>query len=120
MTTVITSIPVDNSQPLEIRSKCDGCWRSRSRRSKGRLKQAPLNAASGRAADFCSQMKGMYPFDPTSLKDDAVDQFYFLVGRGDAWKKLNDDVKPFVLKVGIRYAPNPTATVKPSPDFLPS
>ena len=37
---------------------------------------------------------------------------------GDAWKKLNDDVKPFVLKVGNKFVANPSAAVKPSPSFL--
>jgi type VI protein secretion system component VasK len=49
----------------------------------------------------------------------SVDQLYPLFGpTGDAWKKLNDDVKPFVLKVGSRYDANPAATVKPSPSFV--
>jgi hypothetical protein len=59
----------------------------------------------------------MYPFDPTSLKEMPLDQLYSLLA-GDEWKKLNEGVKPFVLKVGSGYTANPTATAKPSQDFL--
>jgi type VI protein secretion system component VasK len=48
-----------------------------------------------------------------------MDQLFALFGTtGDAWKKLNDDVKPFVLKVGSKFVANPQATVKVSPNFL--
>ena len=46
-----------------------------------------------------------------------LDQLYSLLA-GDAWKKLSDSAKSFVLKVGSGYAANPTATPKPSQDFV--
>jgi type VI secretion system protein ImpL len=117
VTTVITSIPVDNSQPVGNEKQVRRLLEEPITALEGPTKQAPLKAAGGAAADFCSQMKGMYPFDPTSLKEMPIDQLYSLLG-GDAWKKLSEGVRPFVLKVGSGYAPNPTATAKPSPDFL--
>ena len=62
-------------------------------------------------------MRGMYPFDPTSLKEMPIDQLSSLLA-GEDWKKLNESVKSFVLKVGSGYAPNPSATAKTSPEFL--
>jgi hypothetical protein len=47
----------------------------------------------------------------------SMDQFSSLLA-GDSWKKLNEGVKSFVLKVGSSYAPNPSATAKPSAEFL--
>ena len=48
-----------------------------------------------------------------------MDQLYTIFGpNSDALKKLKDDVKPFVLPVGNKYAANPQAAVHPSPSFL--
>jgi type VI secretion system protein ImpL len=86
------------------------------------LKRGPIDIANGSGKGYCSAFAGVatkYPFDPNSLQDAAVDQLYAVFGpTGDAWKKLNDDVKPFVLKVGNKYVANPSATVKASPSFL--
>ena len=86
------------------------------------LKRGPLEMVNAGAKSFCSSFAGTaskYPFDPNALQDASVDQLYAIFGpSGDAWKKLKDDVKPFVLTVGSRYDPNPTASVKPSRAFL--
>jgi len=117
VTTVITSIPVDNSQPVGNEKQVRRLLEEPITALDAPVKLGPLKAAGAAAAEFCSQMRGMYPFDPTSLKEIPLDQLYSLLG-GDAWKKLSDGAKPFVLKVGSGYAPNPTATAKPSQDFL--
>jgi type VI secretion system protein ImpL len=117
VTGVITAIPVDNSQPVgnekEVRRLLEGPITA----VDGPNKLAPLKAAGAAAAGFCSQMRGIYPFDPTSLKEMPLDQLYSLLA-GDEWKKLNEGVKPFVLKMGSGFAANPAATAKPSPEFL--
>jgi hypothetical protein len=117
VTGVITAIPVDNSQPIgnekEVRRLLEGPITA----VDGPNRVAPLKAAGAAAAGFCSQMRGMYPFDPTSLKEMPLDQLYSLLA-GDEWKKLNEGVKPFVLKMGSSFAPNPAASTKPSQDFL--
>jgi type VI secretion system protein ImpL len=86
------------------------------------VKRGPLDIANGSAKGYCSAFAGVatkYPFDPKSLQDASVDQLYAVFGpTGDAWKKLNDDVKAFVLKVGNKYVANPSASVRPSPSFL--
>jgi type VI secretion system protein ImpL len=117
VTTVITSIPVDNSQPVGNEKQVRRLLEEPITALEGPTKQAPLKVAAEAAAGFCAQMRGMYPFDPTSLKEIPLDQLNSLLG-GEAWKKLNEGVKPFVLKVGSGYAANPTATAKPSQDFL--
>ena len=117
VTTVITAIPVDNSQPVGNEKQVRRLLEEPITAMDGPNKQVPLKAAAGAAAGYCSQMKGLYPFDPTSLKEMPLDQLYSLLA-GDDWKKLNEGVKPFVLKVGTGYVANPTATAKPSPDFL--
>ena len=117
VTAVITAIPVDNSQPLGNEKQVRRLLEEPITAMDGPNKQVPLKVAAGAAAGYCSQMKGMYPFDPTSLKEMPLDQLYSLLA-GDDWKKLNEAVKPFVLKVGSGYVANPTATAKPSPEFL--
>jgi type VI secretion system protein ImpL len=86
------------------------------------LKRGPVDIANGSAKALCSQFAGVgskYPFDPNSAQDASLDQLYAVFGpNADVWKKLNDDVKSFVLKVGSRYVANPSAAVKPLPSFL--
>jgi hypothetical protein len=86
------------------------------------LKRGPIDIANGSAKGYCTAFAGVaskYPFDPNSAQDAPVDQLYAVFGpTGDAWKKLNEDVKPFVLKVGSKYVAAPAATVKPSQTFL--
>jgi type VI secretion system protein ImpL len=86
------------------------------------LKRGPIDIANGSGKGYCSSFAGLadkYPFNPNSAQDASVDQLYAVFGpTGDAWKKLNDGVKPFVLKVGNKYVANPAATVKPSASFL--
>jgi type VI secretion system protein ImpL len=86
------------------------------------LKRGPVDIANGSGKGFCSQFASVgskYPFDPNSAQDASLDQLYAVFGpNSDALKKLTDDVKPFVVKVGSRYAANPLATVKPSPAFV--
>ena len=78
------------------------------------LKRGPIDIANGAGKGFCSQFAAIvnkYPFDPNSSQDLPVDQLYPIFGpTGDAWKKLNDDVKPLVLKVGSKYVANPSAS----------
>jgi type VI secretion system protein ImpL len=118
VSTAITSIPVDNSQPVGNEKQVRRLLEEPITALDGPVKLGPAKTAGAAAADFCSQMKGLYPFDPTSLKEMPLDQFYSLLA-GDAWKKLNEAVKPFVYKMGSSgFAANSTASPKPSPDFV--
>jgi hypothetical protein len=117
VTAVVTAIPVDNSQPVGNEKQIRRLLEEPITALDAPLKAGPLKAAGGAAAGFCSQMRGLYPFDPSSSKEMPLDQFYSLLA-GDEWKKLNEGVKPFVLKVGSGYVANPTATAKPSAEFL--
>jgi type VI secretion system protein ImpL len=86
------------------------------------LLRAPGDIANGAGKGYCSAFAGAagkYPFDPKSLQSLSVDQLYSILGpTSDALKKLKEDVKPFVLMVGSRYAVNQAATVKVSQSFL--
>lgn len=86
------------------------------------LKRGPLDIANGAGKGYCAAFAGAvskYPFDPNSLQDLSMDQLYAILGpTSDALKKLKDDVKPFTLMVGNRYAQNPQSAVKPSQNFL--
>jgi len=117
VTAVITAIPVDNSQPVGNEKQVRRLLEEPITALDAPVKAGPLKAAGAAAAGFCSQMRGLYPFDPASSKEIPLDQLYSLLA-GDEWKKLNEAVKPFVMKVGSGYVANPTATSKPSPEFL--
>jgi type VI secretion system protein ImpL len=86
------------------------------------LKRGPVDIANGSGKSYCAAFAGAaskYPFDPNSLQDLSMDQLYAIFGpTSDALKKLKEDVKPFTLMVGNRYAPNAQAAVKPSANFL--
>ena len=86
------------------------------------LKRGPLDIVNGSGKSYCAAFAAAaskYPFDPNSLQDLSMDQLYAIFGpTSDALKKLKDDVKPFTLMVGNRYAPNAQAAVKPSANFL--
>jgi type VI secretion system protein ImpL len=86
------------------------------------LKRGPADIANGSGKSYCAAFAGAankYPFDPNSLQDLSMDQLYAIFGpTSDALKKLKEDVKPFTLMVGNRYAPNAQAAVKPSQTFL--
>jgi type VI secretion system protein ImpL len=86
------------------------------------LKRGPVDIVNGSGKSYCAAFAGAvgkYPFDPNSLQDLSMDQMYAIFGpTSDALKKLKDDVKPFTLMVGNRYAPNAQAAVKPSQNFL--
>ena len=120
VTNAISSVPVDAEfgNQEQVRRLLEEPIKS----ADALLKRGPIDIANGSGRGFCSQFAGVagkYPFDPNALQDAPLDQLYSVFGpTGDAWKKLNDDVKPFVLKVGSRYVANPSATVKPSPNFL--
>ena len=120
VTKVITSVPVDPQ--FGNQDQVRRLLQEPIKNAEALLKRGPIDIANGSGKGYCSAFAGVatkYPFDPNSLQDAAVDQLYAVFGpTGDAWKKLNDDVKPFVLKVGNRYVANPSATVKPSPSFL--
>ena len=117
VTAIVTSIPVDNSQPVGNEKQVRRLLEEPITALDAAVKLGPIKVAAGAAAEFCSQIRGMYPFDPNSLKDMPLDQLYSVLA-GDSWKKLTEAVKPFVLKVGSGYAANPTATAKPSAEFL--
>jgi len=117
VTAVISGIPVDNSQPVGNEKQVRRLLEEPITALDAAVRAGPVKAAGAAAAGFCSQMRGLYPFDPTSPKEMPLDQFYSLLA-GDEWKKLNEAVKPFVLKVGSGYAPNPSAASRPSPEFL--
>jgi cellulose biosynthesis protein BcsQ len=114
---LIAAIPVDNSQPFGNEKQIRRLLEEPITALDAPVKAGPLKAAGAVAGGFCSQMKGLYPFDPTSSKEMPVDQLYSLLA-GDEWKKLNEAVKAFVMKVGSGYVANRTATSKPSPEFL--
>jgi type VI secretion system protein ImpL len=120
VTTIITAAPVDSqfSNQEQVRRLLEEPIKS----ADALLKRGPIDIANGSGKTYCSQFSAVatkYPFDPNSLQEASLDQLYSVLGpTGDAWKKLNDDIKPFVLKVGSKYVANPTATVKPSTNFL--
>jgi type VI secretion system protein ImpL len=120
VTNTITSVPVDSQfgNQEQVRRLLEEPINA----AYALLKRGPVDIANGSAKALCSQFAGVgskYPFDPNSAQDASLDQLYAVFGpNADVWKKLNDDVKPFVLKVGSRYVANPSATVKPLPSFL--
>ncbi len=120
VTKIIASVPVD--QQFGNQDQVRRLLQEPIKNAEALLRRGPIDIANGSGKGYCSQFAGVinkYPFDPNAPQDASVDQLYALFGpTGDAWKKLNDDVKPFVLKVGSRYDANPSATVKPSPSFV--
>jgi type VI secretion system protein ImpL len=120
VTKIIASVPVD--QQFGNQDQVRRLLEEPIKNAEALLRRGPIDIANGSGKGYCSQFAGAigkYPFDANSLQDMSMDQLYALFGpTGDAWKKLNDDVKPFVLKVGSKFVPNPAATVKPSPAFL--
>ena len=118
VTTVITSVPVDSqfANERQVRRVLDEPITA----IDALLKRGPSDIANGTGKGFCAafnDLTGKYPFNPNSLQDLPVDQLYSVFA-GDAWKKLTDGIKPFVLRVGSGYAENPTAPVRPSVYFL--
>lgn len=120
VTAIITSVPVD--QQFGNENQVRRLLEEPITAADTLLKRGPVDIANQAGKNYCSQFAAVasrYPFDPNSLQDAPLDQFFAVFGpTGDAWKKLNDDVKPFVLKTGSRYVANPEATVKVSPNFL--
>jgi len=120
VTNTITSVPVDAQfgNQEQVRRLLEEPIKA----ADALLKRGPVDIANGSGKGFCSQFAGIgskYPFDANSAQDASLDQLYAVFGpNADAWKKLNDDVKSFVLKLGSRYVANPSATVKPLPSFL--
>lgn len=117
VTTVSTSIPVDNSQPLGNEKQVRRLLQEPITALDGVIKGAPLKAAGQAAQDLCSQMRGMYPFDPTSLKEMSPDQLYGVLS-GPAWQKLTQTAAPFIMKVGSGWVSTPSSSTKPSSEFL--
>jgi len=120
VTKIITSVPVD--QQFGNQDQVRRLLQEPIKAAEALLRRGPIDIANGSGRGYCSQFAAVinkYPFDPNSLQDASLDQIYAIFGpTGDAWKKLNDDVKSFVLKVGSRYDANPAASVKPSPTFV--
>jgi len=117
VTTVSTSIPVDNSQPMGNEKQVRRLLEEPITALDPVIKGAPLKAAGQAAQDLCSRMRGMYPFDPTSMKEMSIDQIYDILA-GPTWQKLTQTSAPLILKVGSGWAANPTGTSKPSQEFL--
>ena len=117
VTAVVTAIPVDNSQPFGNEKQIRRLLEEPITALDAAVKQGPIKVANSAAAGFCSQMRGLYPFDPSSSKEITPDQLYSILA-GDEWKKLNEAVKPFAMKSGSGYVANPTATSKALPEFL--
>ena len=117
VTGVITAIPVDNSQAVGNEKQVRRLLEEPIKGVDGPRRIEPIKAAGAAAGGFCSQLRGMYPFDPNSSREMPVERLYSLLA-GDEWKKLNDGVKSFVLPVGSGYQKNPSATANPSPEFL--
>ena len=117
---IITSVPVD--QQFGNQDQVRRLLQEPIKAAEALLRRGPIDIANGSGRGYCSQFAAVinkYPFDPNSLQDASLDQIYAIFGpTGDAWKKLNEDVKTFVLKVGSRYDANPAASVKPSPTFV--
>jgi type VI secretion system protein ImpL len=121
VTKIIASVPVDPqfANQDQVRRLLEEPIKN----AEALLRRGPVDIANSGGKIFCSSfttaINNRYPFDPNAVQDASVDQLFALFGpTGDAWKKLNDDVKPFVLKVGSRYVANPAASVKVSPTFL--
>jgi serine/threonine protein kinase len=75
-------------------------------------------AHKGYCSDW-SDIAKKYPFEPNSELDAPLDQLHSLIGpTGSAWTRLIVAVNPFLLKVGSRYAANPSAPVTLSANFL--
>jgi len=120
VTTIITGVPVDSQfgNQEQVRRLLEEPIKN----ADALIKRGPIDIANGSAKGYCLQFSPVtkkFPFDPNSSQDASLDELYSVFGpTGDAWKKLNDDIKPFVLKVGSKYVPAPAATVKPSGSFL--
>jgi type VI secretion system protein ImpL len=120
VTKIIASVPVD--QEFGNQDQVRRLLQEPIKNTEALLRRGPMDIANGSGKSYCSQFAAVvnkYPFDPNAPQDASMDQLYAIFGpTGDAWKKLNDDVKPFVLKSGSRYVANPSASVKVSPSFL--
>ncbi|HLV85442.1 MAG TPA: ImcF-related family protein [Candidatus Sulfotelmatobacter sp.] len=120
VTTIITSVPVDAQfgNQEQVRRLLEEPIKG----ADALLKRGPIDVANGSGKGYCAQFGAIaskYPFDPNASQDASLDQLYAVLGpNGDAWKKLNDDLKSFVLKVGSRYDRNPSAQAKASDGFL--
>ena len=120
VTSIITSVPVDAKfgNEAQVRRLLEEPIAS----AEALTRRGPADIANAGGKGYCSQfavLANKYPFDPGSSQEVSADQLYSIVGpSGDAWKKLNDDVKPFVQKVGSKYEANPQASVQPSKSFL--
>jgi type VI secretion system protein ImpL len=118
VTTVITAVPVDSQfgNEKQLRRLLEEPITA----IDALLRLGPVAAANAGARTFCTQFlaatERKFPFDSSSLQELSIDQLNSLLV--DGFKKLTDDVKPFVLKVGDQYVANPTATVRPSQSFL--
>lgn len=120
VTSIITSVPVDAKygNEAQVRRLLEEPIES----AEALTRRGPSDIANAGGKGYCSQFSQLgnkYPFDPNASQEASIDQLYSIVGpSGDAWKKLNDDVKPFVQKVGSKYEANPQASVQPSKSFL--
>lgn len=120
VTTIITGVPVDSqfANQEQVRRLLEEPIKN----ADALLKRGPIEIANGSAKTYCAQFGPLtkkFPFDPNASQDASLDELYSVFGAaGDAWKKLNDDIKPFVLKVGSKYVAAPAATVKASASFL--
>jgi len=120
VTKIIASVPVD--QQFANQDQVRRLLQEPIKAAEALLRRGPIDIANGSGKSYCSQFAAVmnkYPFDPNGAQDATAEQLYVLFGpTSDARKKLNDDVKAFVLKEGSRFVANPSAAVKASPSFL--
>ncbi len=120
VTKVIAAVPVD--QQFGNQDQVRRLLQEPIKNAEALLTRVPGEIANTGGKSYCASFSGVakkYPFDPNSSQDLSMDQLYAILGpTSDALKKLKEDVKPFVLMVGSKYAANPAATVKPSASFL--
>lgn len=120
VTTIITAVPVDAqfANQEQVRRLLEEPIKA----ADALIKRGPIDIANGSGKGYCASFGAVstkYPFDANASQDASLDQLYSVFGpTGDAWKKLNDDVKSFVLKVGSKYVPNPSAPAKVSENFV--
>ncbi len=120
VTTIITAVPVDSQfgNQEQVRRLLEEPIKN----ADALLKRGPIDIANGSGKTYCAQFGAVafkYPFNANSSQEASLDELYSVLGpNGGAWKKLNDDIRQLVQKVGSNYVPNPLAPVKPSAGFL--
>ncbi len=115
-----SSLPIDHSQTPGNEQQVGRLLQEPILAIENLIQRGPAEIANGSAKGFCSEFLSAtarkFPFDPKSQQDLGIDQLNTIFVTG--FKKLLDDTNKLVYKVGNQYAPNTTAPVKPSRDFV--